>query len=346
MGINIYDVAQDAKVSSTTVSRVINGSPHVKEETKAKVMKSIEELGYTPSALARNLSTGDTHNIGFLVPDIENPFFSMILSGVSKAADEYGYNIFIFNTADDTGKEHRFLEAARAERLRGLLVIPVDSDDEKTYDQLRSFVQDGVPVVLVDRNLRDGRFDGVFSEDFFGSVQAVTCLLKEGHKRIAIINGPENSRPGNERWKGYKEALSKWGIPIQKQYVRQGDFHQERAYAAMAELMRLENPPTAVFSSNNLTSIGCIRYALEHGLLIGTDISLIGFDDIDLLQAVGIRLSVVDRDTVQMGWKAMKLLIQRIHKADEDDVATNEIYMPTRLILRGSEKWRKPHGAI
>ncbi len=346
MGINIYDVAQNAKVSSATVSRVINGSPHVREETKAKVMQSIKALGYTPSALARNLSTGDTHNIGFLVPDIENPFFSMILSGISKAADEYGYNIFIFNTADDAGKECRFLEAARAERLRGLLVIPVDSRNETTYKQLRSFVQDGVPVVLVDRDLRDGRFDGVYSEDFFGSMQAVSCFLEEGHRRIAIINGPENSRPGNERWRGYKEALSKWEIPLQMQYVKQGDFHQERAYDAMAELMCMEHPPTAVFSSNNLTSLGCIRYALEHGLSIGEDISLIGFDDIELLQAVGIQLSVVDRDTSQMGWKAMKLLIRRMHKAGEDDTAASEIYMPTKLILRGSEKWRRSHGTV
>ena len=125
MGVNIYDVAKKARVSSATVSRVMNGSPHVRETTKSRVVKAIAELDYTPNAVARKLSTGDTGSIGFLVPDIENPFFTHLLRGITDAADKHGYNIFLCSTEDSAEKERRFLESMRAERMSGMLVIPV-----------------------------------------------------------------------------------------------------------------------------------------------------------------------------------------------------------------------------
>lgn len=251
MGVNIYDVAKKARVSSATVSRVMNGSPHVRETTKSRVVKAIAELDYTPNAVARKLSTGDTGSIGFLVPDIENPFFTHLLRGITDAADKHGYNIFLCSTEDSAEKERRFLESMRAERMSGMLVIPVEAGSESLCRALAAFETEHVPVVLVDRSLRHGRFDGVFSEDFRGAMAAVECLIGEGHRRIATISGPEDSRPGSERRQGYAAALSKWGIPLEERYIAQGDFHQERAYEAMHMLMEQEEPPTAIFSANN-----------------------------------------------------------------------------------------------
>ena len=343
MSVNIYDVARCARVSSATVSRVLNGSPHVSEATRKRVVRTIAELDYTPNALARKLSTGNTGNIGFLIPDIENPFFAQLLRGITNAADESGYNIFLYGTDDSVEKEHRFFEYVKTERLSGILVIPVDAENEETCSRLLAFEEAGVPVVLIDRSLKHGRFDGVFSEDFRGSMDAVECLLHEGHRRIATIRGPENSRPGNERWLGYLAAFSKWNLQPDPRYAAQGDFHQERAYAAMHEIMEQDEPPTAVFAANNMTALGCLRYFREHGLRLGEDVSMIGFDEIEMLYYGGICLSVVDRDVYRMGRDAIHLLTRRIEAAEGKaaaELGRHEIFLPTRLILRGSEKWR------
>ncbi|MDU2064844.1 MAG: LacI family DNA-binding transcriptional regulator [Sporomusaceae bacterium] len=344
MSINIYDIAKKAGVSSATVSRVINNKPHVREETKEKVLNVIASMNYTPNSLARNLSTGNTLNIGFLIPDIENPFFSQLLRGLTNASEQYGYNIFLYGTDDSVEKEHRFFRSVKAERLSGIIVIPIDENNTESCKRLLEFEKAGVPVVLIDRALKNCRLNGVFSEDFNGAYAAVDCLLREGHRRIATIKGPENSRPGNERWLGYLAALEKWGVKPESCYVRQGDFHEPLAYELMKSLMEQSQPPTAIFSSNNMTSLGCIHYITEKGLKLGEDISMIGFDDMEILKYMNIRLSVVDRDVYSMGWNAIELLTRRLDELDRNDPnqvpCRQEIFLPTKLILRGSEKWR------
>lgn len=344
MSTNIYDIAKKAGVSSATVSRVLNNKPHVREETKKKILDVIAAMNYTPNALARNLSTGNTFNIGFLIPDIENPFFSQLLRGLTNASERYGYNIFLYGTDDSVEKEHRFFRSVKAERLSGIIVIPIDSNNTETCKRLQEFESAGVPVIIIDRGLKNCRLDGVFSEDFNGSYAAVECLLKEGHRRIATIKGPENSRPGNERQQGYLAALEKWGIKPESRYMLQGDFHEKLAYELMHTLMEQTEPPTAIFSSNNMTSLGCLHYITEKGLKLGEDISMIGFDDMEVLKYMNIHLSVVDRDVYRMGWNAIELLRKRLEELDSNNkneiYCRQEIFLPTKLILRGSEKWK------
>lgn len=344
MSITIYDIAKKAGVSPATVSRVINNKPYVREETKRNILDIISSMNYTPNALARKLSTGNTLNIGFLIPDIENPFFSQLLRGLTNASERYGYNIFLYGTDDSVEKEHRFFRSVKAERLSGVIVIPIDENNAESCKRLQEFEKAGVPVILVDRGLKNCRLNGVFSEDFKGSYNAVDCLLREGHSRIATIKGPENSRPGNERWLGYLAALKKWNIKPENRYIRQGNFHKELAYELMHSLMEQSEPPTAIFSSNNMTSLGCLHYITEKGMKLGEDISMIGFDDIDILKCMNIHLSVVDRDVYSMGWNAIELLTRRLEELRSNDKKEipyqQEILLPTKLILRGSEKWR------
>jgi LacI family transcriptional regulator len=344
MSINIYDIAKKAGVSSATVSRVINNKPHVREETKSKILDIISSMNYTPNALARGLSTGNNLNIGFLIPDIENPFFSQLLRGLTNASERYGYNIFLYGTDDSVEKEHRFFRSVKAERLSGIIVIPIDANNTESCKRLLEFEKAGVPVVLIDRALKNCRLNSVFSEDFNGSYAAVDCLLQEGHRQIATIKGPENSRPGNERWLGYLAALEKWDIKPEKRYIWQGNFHEELAYELMHSLMEQAEPPTAIFSSNNMTSLGCLHYITEKGMKLGEDISMIGFDDLEVLKCANIHLSVVDRDVYSMGWNAIELLTRRLEELGNSDKnetsCRQEIFLPTKLILRGSEKWR------
>ena len=185
--MNIYDVAKEAGVSPSTVSRVLNNKSNVKSSTREKVMRVIEGTSYKPNALARELSVGKSRNIAFLVPDIENPFFSKILHGISDCAIENDYNVFMFGTDDDLEREHKILRNLENSIVRGVIITPISEEDDATLQLLRQFEQDGIPVVLIDRDVREHQFDGVFSNDIEGACEAVECLIQEGHERIGVI---------------------------------------------------------------------------------------------------------------------------------------------------------------
>ena len=197
--MNIYDVAKEANVSVATVSRVLNNHKNVKESTRKKVMDVIKGKDFVPNSAAKNLSMGESRNIALIVPDIENPFFAKLLHGLSDQAIEFGYNVFMFGTDEDTERELQILESLKSELLRGLVMIPVSEDSENTKVLLNRFREASAPVVLIDRDVRGGDFDGVFSQDDEGAFNAVECLIKAGHRKIAIIRGPDTRDTGVTR---------------------------------------------------------------------------------------------------------------------------------------------------
>lgn len=339
--MNIYDVAKESGVSPATVSRVLNGNKNVKESTREKVLKVIEGANYVPNALARNLSVGESQNIAFLVPDIENPFFSKILHGITDKALDYDYNVFMFGTDESSKREHKILDSIKTEMIKGLIIIPVSEHDEETKERLNLFEEQGVPVVLVDRDISGSSFDGVFSEDARGVYQAIECLIQEGHREIGIITGPDTSRPGHERLKGYKKALETYDIKLNPNYVVNGFFREEESYQAMKNLMELDHPPTAVFASNNMTTLGCLKYMKEKCLKLTKDVSLVGFDDIKELEYTDTHLTVVTRPVYEMGCEAMGLLESRFQSkgnSEEGQMVIHRNLVKTWLIKRGSEK--------
>ena len=338
--MNIYDIAREAGVSIATVSRVINGGS-VKKETRKLVESVIAENNFVPSAVARNLSGSDNCNIGVLIPDIANPFFAMVLSGISYTAEQLGYNVFLFGTDESTDREHRVLQTVKRQRLRGLIAIAVSSDDEETQRQLNELNADNIPIVLIDRDVKNTNFDRVFSDDLGGSYRAVKALIEAGHERIATIYGPKTSRPGIQRFDGYMKAMQEAKLPIREEYILPGDFRQHVAHACMERLLALPEPPTAVFSSNNLTTQGCLQCFKEHDIVVGRDISIIGFDEIEALQYVNFNLSVVDRPVYEMGREAINMLQMRIKEGAVGTFAHHRIVLDTQLILRGSEKLSK-----
>lgn len=342
--MNIYDIAKEAGVSPATVSRVLNNHKNVKEETRNKIQEVIKGKKYSPNMVARNLSVGTSRNIAFMVPDIENPFFSKILHGISDKAMDNDYNVFMFGTAENTEREHKILDSLKIEMMKGLIIIPVSEGDRETAVKLEEFEALGVPVVLIDRDIRNGRFDGVFSEDAEGAFEAVECLIQEGHQKIAMITGPNTSRPGHERLKGYKKALEAHGIPFNKEYTICGNFMEAESYGAMKQLLNLKDPPTAVFSSNNMTTLGCLRCLKEYKLKLGEDISLIGFDDIKELEYTDIHLTAVTRPVYEMGCEAMRILERRFQDGEEmagEKLIIQRNLVKTSLIRRGSEKHKE-----
>ena len=335
--MNIKELAKTIGVSSATVSRVINSSGYVSEETRKKVLSAIEEHQFVPSAVARSLSISDTLCIGVIIPDIENDYFSSIISGISEVAEQSGYSIHFMGTNENREIEQRFLNTVESQRLNGVIITPVSEMDETTKDKLLHIQASGIPVVLVDRDIKGGTFEGVFVDNLSGAYEGVNALIAAGHEKIAIITGPETSKPGRDRFKGYKKALTDAGISLRDEYMVSGDFKIAKAYSCTKQLLSLEDPPTAIFASNNLTTLGCLKYFTEEKIKLGKQISIIGFDDIETLKIIDYKLSVIARDAKQQGRVAMKLLLERLKNKVIPETAIRQ-NIPYQVILRGSEK--------
>ena len=335
--MNIKVIARATGVSSATVSRVINNSGFVKDETRQKVLDVIKEYNYVPSAVARSLSTQDTSTIGVIIPDIENPFFSSVIRGISDVAEKNNYNILFFGTNETAATEHAFLKTVQSQRLKGVIITPISEFDMETRDYLTRLDSIGIPVVLLDRDIKDTNFDGVFLDNIQSAYEGVESLIKAGHKKIAIITGPNTSKPGKERLLGYKKVMKAYKLDIPAEYIAQGDFKVAKAYNKTEELMALPNPPTAIFTSNNLTTLGCLKYLTEHKIKIGKDISIMSFDDIEILKMIDFKLSVIDRDAKMQGQEAMNILIHRLESKDHS-IGSKRVILPHNVILRGSEK--------
>jgi LacI family transcriptional regulator len=270
-----------------------------------------------------------------IFPDIENPFYPRVLTGISQVAEKSQYNVFLFNSDETSRRERQFLEVIRQQRLDGVIIGPADGYNKELISILKGFESQGVGVVLLDRDLDGADFSCVRAENEKGSYLAVRQLLLNGHTRIGMIEGDPIVRPVNERTAGYLQALGEFHIPIISDYIVRSDMKSEMAYWATKKLMDLEEPPTAIFTCNNMITLGCIRYLTDNKIRVGRDISLIGFDEIETFKLIGYNLSVVDRSEHEMGRKAMQLLLERIEHPER---GTRTEIIPTRLILRGSEK--------
>lgn len=335
--MNIKKLAKEIGVSSATVSRAINNSGYVSDATKKKVLDAVSRYQYVPSAVARSLSTQDTHSVGVIIPDIENDFFSSMISGISEVAEKNGYNIHFLGSNENIQSEHSFLETVERQRLDGVIITPISEVDDITKTRLTKMEKSGIPVVLVDRDIAGETFEGVFVDNLAGAYDGVNALIKAGHEKIAIITGPETSKPGKERYKGYKKAMLDHGITLKEEYMVSGDFKLEKAYQCTKQLLDLVDPPTAIFTSNNLTTLGCLKYLTEHKIKVGRQISILGFDDVEILKLIAYKLSVVTRDSKQQGREAMLLMLDRLHNKKMPD-KPKRITIPYQVILRGSER--------
>jgi len=339
MKLTIKEIAKLSGVSQATVSRVLNNSASVKEETKRRIEKIIEEYHYTPNAVARSLSKNETNNIGVIIPDISNPFFCEVIKGVSSVANENGLNIILCDTHENQQKEIHFLNSLKNEKLKGIIITPVS--DTYQFDSDYSNLLEGmnVPIILVDRDVKYSNFDGVFIDNIKGAFEATSALIQEGHRNIAVIAGPTTSKPGRDRLIGYKKEYMMNNIPINEELIFYGDFGLESGYNNAKKILNSKHKPTAIFSCNNLMTIGVLKALTELHLQIPDDIALIGFDDIEILDTLGFKISSISRPTFEMGEIAMEMLINQLKNRNKaKDNTVNRVTLIPQLILRGSEK--------
>jgi LacI family transcriptional regulator len=329
----IYDVAKAAGVGLGTVSRVLNNSAQVSPETQEKVLNAIRVLGFRRSKTARQLSTGIQHrNIGAIMPFITHPSFVERLRGMQLALDhqDNNFNLVLYNVSDLDRYHEQLLSIVEQTAVDGLIIATLNVSDE----QRELMTQGGIPfVTLIDASAEE--VNSIGRDNIHGGYLAAQHLLELGHRRVAYV-GDEfpNSYgfPTSElRYKGYLSALEAYDAPYHSEYVRLGVHGEAGAYKLTEQLLTLPEPPTAIFAMSDIQAVGCILAIREAGLRVPEDISVIGFDDVQLSRYIG--LTTIRQHLEQSGYQGMQLLVDML--ITPDDVVPREL-PPLELVVRST----------
>jgi LacI family transcriptional regulator, galactose operon repressor len=334
--VTIRQLARLSGVSIGTVSRALNGYSDVNPETRERIMRLAQELDYTPAAAARSLVTQRSHVIGVFLetgeghPDLQHPFFHEVLGGLKGRIGAGGYDLLLF-ASERPGNgygPHSYLKRAQHHAVEAVAMMGVDPND----DEVRRLVRAELPCVGVDVELQGPATQTVMSDNVAGAVAAVEHLHALGHRRIATITGMIESRPGMDRLRGYRAAVQDLGLGYRDEYVAYGDFYAESGLAATVRLLALDERPTAIFAASDLMALGAVRAASEAGLRVPDDLSVVGFDDIQLAPHVTPPLTTIRQDKAGLGAAAGTALIELIGGARNAGVVT----LPVDLVARGS----------
>src|SRR6266516_6084651 len=325
----MLDVAALAGVGLKTVSRVVNGEPGVSPALEARVKRAIEQLNYRRDANASMLRRlgGKTERIGLVLEDGANPFSSALHRAIEDSARARNVLVFAGSCEEDATRERELIGSFSDRRVDGIIVVPASHDHLYLYEEQRA----GTALVFVDRPAGHLDADSVVSDNLGGSVQAVEHLLAHGHRRIAFLGDLLSISTAYDRLQGYTQALFRAGVAHDPELLRTGLRDPDAAATAVDGLLSLPDPPTALFTSQNLLTIGGIRALRKAGL--GRRIALIGFDDVGLADIVEPAISVVAQDPQGIGQAAAELLFQRL---DGDGSPSVHHAMPVELIARGS----------
>ena len=328
--ITMRQIATRARVSVGTVSHVINNTARVREPVRRRVLEAIERLGYQPSLLARGLRRNQTTIIGVIIPDISNPFFPLVVRGVEDIAYQNSYQLMLCNADNDAHKEQVYFDELRAYRMAGLIVIP--SADSKLVSAAASGGSE-LPVICLDRCPEGWKGDSITVDNSEGAYQATRYLLELGHRRIAAIAGQLHVTSAVERLKGFKQALREGGISTAPEYIQEGRFDRLSGYEKGLMMLQFSPRPTAIFAANDLVALGVLAALRELGLRCPEDVSLIGFDDLELASFTNPALTTVAQPAYQMGARAAGLLFERLRG---EDLPAQHIVMKAALKVRDS----------
>lgn len=328
----ITDVASEAGVHPSTVSRVLNGHAEstIRPATRERILTAADRLGYRPSALARSLRLQRTLTLGMLVPDITNPFFSSIIKGAEDAALERGYNLILCNSEDDPAREAAYLRVLRERQVDGLLIASSQMADD-TIDELR---EEDFPFVLLNRAGQSAGDLAVVVDNRAASVSVIAHLAGLGHRRVGHIAGPRNTSTGADRREGYRAGIRAHGLADEPGLVVEAEaFSEEAGNRALGIMLAGTARPTAVFAANDLIAIGMLQRLRGIGARVPGDLSIVGFNDIPLAGLLEPALTTVRVPQLEMGAVGAHLLIDRLEGRPIGDV---RLTLPTELVIRAS----------
>lgn len=305
----IRDVAQQAGVSTATVSRVVSGRGYVAADTRARVLKAIDDLQFVPNAMARGLKTKRSGMIALLVPEIVNSFYTTVARGVENVANKHGFQVILGNTDEDVTKEKAYIDLMVASHIDGVILAP----SGRTGSHLEALATRKVPTVVFDRRLEGFQSDTVTGDSVTGAIDLTNHLIHLGHERIAFVNGDPETSPSRDRLQGFAEALAIAGLTPDDRWISHGTWFIEDAEARVEQLLSEAPGFTAIFAANNFMAIGALRALRRHGKAVPNDVALVCFDDIEAASEIDPFLTVMSQPAYTMGTLSAQLLLERIN---------------------------------
>ncbi len=333
------DVAKFAGVSRATVSYVLNGLNDgrvlISKETNKKVIEAIEELGYVPDASAQALRRGSTKTLGLIIPDMDNPHYWEYANGAEKEALASGYRLLLSSMELNIEHGEDIFKDLSRQRIDGLILMgSFISRSEKSQKTLNQFLKRQLPIVEIrDNTDTDNNLDRVSSDYYLATKEVMAHLLSFGHRQIGLVYGVQEPVLAEDRLLPYQESLRAAGLPVQDDLIIRCGTTIQDGYQAAESLLKRSNKPTAIIAVNDLLAIGAMRAAIDIGLKIPQDLSVVGYDDILLAKFMAPRLTTVSKDAVGVGRAAVKLLLARIQEPDRPRQMLN---VSPRVIIRES----------
>lgn len=324
----LNDVAREAGVSPTAVSRYLNNRIELPEETRTRIDRAVELLNYRPNLLAKRLSTGKAEAIGIVLPKINNPFFSELAGAVEMEAAERGYAVYITSSHGERDRELSALNQLHDRHVDGLLLLTEHPDDGTLAEALARHDK----VVLLDEDVPGVHLPRVFSDNEEGAYIGARYLIENGHQDIALVVGPEHMLSVDERVAGFKRALNEAGIAGRAEWIMHGDYTHDFGYACAERLIAGEERPTAIFAASDYIALGVLKLFTERGISVPGDMSVLGFDDMPMVDLLNPPLTTIRQPIHAFGRMGVKLLLDLLEGRDVPPVTR----LPVELVVRQS----------
>ncbi|HHW02555.1 MAG TPA: LacI family transcriptional regulator [Thermoanaerobacterales bacterium] len=328
----IKDIAQKLGISDATVSRAFTGNSYVSDELKKKIFEVAKELNYRPNTLAIGLRTRKTNIIALIVPNISNPIYIELVKHIERFSSNDGYSVILCNTDENIEKEKAHLEMLSAGLVDGVILVPCTREKpEEEYINSISLSK----IVLFNRNINNCKFDIVKADHYKGVFLAIEHFIQKGYKRIGAIAGNINTSVGRERFKAFNDALRSFGLKVNNELIKYGDFSVGSSFNMTMELLKIENPPEAILIFNNALTKGFIEALKKQKIKVPEDLAVIAIDDIENGNLVEPVLTFVKQPLYEMSKKVYEILIEKINE-NKKPVRQNIHLFPVELIKRGS----------
>ncbi|GGE03933.1 LacI family transcriptional regulator [Marinithermofilum abyssi] len=321
----IKDVAERAGVSISTVSLALNNQPHVRPETRRRVLKAAKQLNYRPNGIARDLKSSKTETIGLILSDLAGPFYSELIRGIQDVTAAYGYDLVVVSAIGDSPKSARYIQEKRTD---GMVVLAHSIPSDLILEAARP----EFPIVVLDRELKSDHVYSVVVDNRKAAFDATMYLLDKGYRQVAYLGGPSDSADNAKRFDGFREAIMSRQLTVEPKWLLQGNFTKEGGHRAVRLLAAQGLLPEAIFSANDEMAIGAMEALAELGVKVPEEVAVVGFDDIQLARYVRPGLTTVHQPMYDMGTIAANLLFRRL----QGDDSVRSVVMETKLVVRES----------
>ena len=334
MQVTIKDIAKKAKVSTSAVSLALNNRKGISEKTRKRILRLAEKMNYRPNLTARSLISKHSYTLGYVLTNITDPFYSEVLLGIERQANELGYQVMIANTGGSMEREGAVIDMMLARGVDGIVFSTVTVDDPN----LTRLMEMKFPLITINRVAANhpevAKMDSVSIDSYNGAYQVGEHLYKLGHDNVALVTGSLNTYTSLERSRGFKQAMANHGLEVPARNVFVCDWDFKKAYAAANSIIKLKPRPSAVFTYDDNMALAVREAALEQGLRVPEDLALVGWDDIRFTALRGIELTTINQKKYDMGAISAKILINKI---DQEELGmVNKVVMEAELKVRRS----------